>query len=111
MTEIGVYYGGEGSFTVAAAPPVPPAPGEVRLEVAYCGVCGTDLHIAHGAMDHRVRAPHVIGHEMSGTVAGGGAAVDGLGIGAGVGVRPLAARGEVPADRGLSHISRNLKFL
>src|SRR3954453_2027219 len=106
-----VYYEGKGSFSVGACRVEAPAPGEVRLEVAYCGVCGTDLHIAHGAMDHRVRAPQVIGHEMSGTGAEVGDAVDGFGIGDRVVVRPLDARGEVPADRGLSHISRNLKFL
>src|SRR3954451_24260272 len=111
MSPIGVYYEGAGSFSVADAPPVPPAPGEVRLDVAYCGVCGTDLHIAHGGMDHRVRVPQVIGHEMSGTVAEVGEAVDGYRVGDRVVVRPLDARGEVPADRGLSHISRNLKFL
>jgi threonine dehydrogenase-like Zn-dependent dehydrogenase len=64
-----VYYHGGGSFTVGAASIQEPGPGEVRLDVAYCGVCGTDLHIAHGAMDARVHPPQVIGHEMSGTVA------------------------------------------
>jgi (R,R)-butanediol dehydrogenase / meso-butanediol dehydrogenase / diacetyl reductase len=32
-----------------------PAPGEVQLRVAYCGVCGTDVHIYHGAMAQRLR--------------------------------------------------------
>lgn len=34
-----------------------PSPGEVQLEVAYTGICGTDLHILHGAMDVRVTMP------------------------------------------------------
>lgn len=105
------YYEGPGRFSVAPAVPVAPGEGEVRLDVAYCGICGTDLHIAHGAMDHRVRAPQVIGHEMSGTVAEVGAGVSGLEPGDPVVVRPLDTRGETPADRGFSHISRNLKFL
>jgi (R,R)-butanediol dehydrogenase / meso-butanediol dehydrogenase / diacetyl reductase len=91
--------------------PTPPGEGEVRLEVAYCGVCGTDLHIAHGAMDHRVRTPQVIGHEMSGTVAEVGPGVTTVAVGDTVVVRPLDARAETAADRGLSHISRNLRFL
>jgi len=83
----------------------------VRLDVAYCGLCGTDLHIAHGAMDARVHPPQVIGHEMSGTVAEVGERVAGFRIGDAVVVRPLDTRGETPADRGFSHIARNLKFL
>jgi len=108
---MGVYYEGNGTFRYRDAPAVPPGPGEVRLDVAYCGVCGTDLHIAHGGMDHRVRVPQVIGHEMSGTIAEVGADVDGFHIGDEVVVRPLDSRGETAADRGFSHISRNLRFL
>jgi 2-desacetyl-2-hydroxyethyl bacteriochlorophyllide A dehydrogenase len=106
-----VYYEGGGRFTLGEAEPRPPEAGEVRLAVAYCGICGTDLHIAHGAMDHRVKVPQVIGHEMSGTVAELGSGVDGFAVGDAVVVRPLDARGETEADKGLSHISRNLKFL
>src|SRR5690242_2748213 len=62
-------------------------------------------------MDARIRPPQVIGHEMSGTVAELGAEVDGLRVGDPVVVRPLDTRGETPADRGHSHIGRNLKFL
>ena len=106
-----VYYEGNGSFALRDAEPLAPAVGEVRLDVAYCGICGTDLHIAHGAMDHRVRTPQVIGHEMSGSVAEVGPGVEGFGIGDPVVVRPLDSRGETPADKGFGHISRNLKFL
>jgi threonine dehydrogenase-like Zn-dependent dehydrogenase len=90
---------------------VEPGPGEVRLDVAYCGICGTDLHIAHGGMDHRVRLPQVIGHEMSGTVAALGPGVTGVAVGQPVVVRPLDTRGETAADRGFAHIGRNLRFL
>jgi 2-desacetyl-2-hydroxyethyl bacteriochlorophyllide A dehydrogenase len=111
MNSTAVYYEGGNRFRVGKSELVPPGPGEVRLDVAYCGICGTDVHIAHGAMDHRVRPPQVIGHEMSGTVAAVGEGVEGVEVGDPVVVRPLDARAEVPADRGLSHISRNLKFL
>jgi 2-desacetyl-2-hydroxyethyl bacteriochlorophyllide A dehydrogenase len=106
-----VYYEGDGRFALRDSEPRAPADGEVRLDVAYCGICGTDLHIAHGAMDQRVSPPQVIGHEMSGTVAEVGAGVDGFDVGDPVVVRPLDPRGQTPADKGWSHISRNLKFL
>ena len=92
-------------FMVRGAPPIAPAAGEVRINVAYCGVCGTDIHIAHGGMDHRVRVPQVIGHEMSGTIAAIGQGVDGINVGDRVVVRPLDARGETAADRGFGQRS------
>jgi (R,R)-butanediol dehydrogenase / meso-butanediol dehydrogenase / diacetyl reductase len=106
-----VYYQGAGRFEIGECEVSPPGPGEVRLDVAYCGVCGTDVHISHGAMDARVRTPQVIGHEMSGTVAELGEGVEGFAIGDAVVVRPLDSRAETPADKGVSHISRGLKFL
>ena len=107
-----VYYEGPGRFTRRRRARCDrPGPGEVRLDVAFCGVCGTDVHIAHGHMDHRVRVPQVIGHEMSGTVAELGPGVDGYAVGDPVVVRPLDTRGETPADKGASHICRDLKFL
>jgi (R,R)-butanediol dehydrogenase / meso-butanediol dehydrogenase / diacetyl reductase len=106
-----VYYEGPGRFTVGESEPLSPGAGEVRLDVAFCGVCGTDVHIARGHMDHRVRVPQVIGHEMSGTVAELGPGVDGYAVGDPVVVRPLDTRAETPADRGFSHICRGLRFL
>lgn len=106
-----VYYQGSGRFTVGRSEICRPGPDEVRLDVAYCGLCGTDLHIAHGAMDKRIRLPQVTGHEMSGTIAELGSSVAGFSPGEKVVVRPLDARDETSADKGISHISRNLKFL
>ncbi len=70
-------YEGNKTFTVQERTPVPPGPGDVRLDVAYCGICGTDIHIYHGAMDQRLTIPQPIGHEMSGTVAEVGEGVSG----------------------------------
>src|SRR4051812_37410770 len=111
MNHTAVFYEGDRTFRVGAGEAVTPGSGEVRLDVAFCGICGTDVHIAHGAMDHRVRVPQVIGHEMSGTIAELGAGVEGLAVGDPIVVRPLDSRGETPADKGASHICRDLKFL
>jgi 2-desacetyl-2-hydroxyethyl bacteriochlorophyllide A dehydrogenase len=111
VTARAVFYEGQRRFRLGPGVRVAPGPGEVRLDVAFCGICGTDVHIAHGSMDHRVRVPQVIGHEMSGVVAELGDGVDNVALGDPVVVRPLDSRGEVPADRGYSHISRNLRFL
>jgi (R,R)-butanediol dehydrogenase / meso-butanediol dehydrogenase / diacetyl reductase len=106
-----VTYEGGGRFAVGDGSVVSPGEGEVRLEVAFCGICGTDLHIAHGAMDARIPAPMVIGHEMSGTVVEVGEGVDAVRPGDHVVVRPLDTRESTPADRGFSHIGRKLKFI
>jgi (R,R)-butanediol dehydrogenase/meso-butanediol dehydrogenase/diacetyl reductase len=106
-----VRYDGGGAFSIAESQLQAPGPGEVRLDVAYCGICGTDLHIAHGAMDARINPPQVVGHEMAGTVAEIGDGVGGLSVGDHVVVRPLDTRGEAATDRGFSHIGRNLRFL
>ena len=99
MTGRALIYEGSGRFAVAEASAVPPGKGEVRLDVAFCGICGTDLHIAHGAMDARIPTPMVIGHEMSGTVVGVGAGVDAVRPGDHVVVRPLDTRESTLADR------------
>jgi threonine dehydrogenase-like Zn-dependent dehydrogenase len=57
-----VLYTGNRTMTVADRDQQPPGPGHVWIEVAYTGSCGTDGHIFHGAMDHRVATPAVIGH-------------------------------------------------
>ena len=105
------YYEGNRTFTVKDAQTVLPGPGDVRLDVAYCGICGTDLHIYHGAMDKRVDIPQTTGHEASATVAEVGEGVEDVKPGDKVVVRPLDNRGETSADRGLGHISRHVKFI
>ena len=62
-----------------------PAPGEILVRVAACGVCRTDLHICDGDLPF-IRSPIVPGHEIVGRVAAAGARVEGLAIGSRVGV-------------------------
>jgi 2-desacetyl-2-hydroxyethyl bacteriochlorophyllide A dehydrogenase len=84
----------------------------VRIDVAYCGVCGTDLHIFMGHMDARLSMPQVVGHEMSGVIAQLGENVTDWAVGDRVVVRPLDPCGECAACRaGHAHICYNLKFL
>jgi (R,R)-butanediol dehydrogenase / meso-butanediol dehydrogenase / diacetyl reductase len=106
------YYVGERTIAVGPADAVPPGPGQVRIDVAYTGICGTDLHILHGAMDKRVRVPAVIGHEMSGRIAAIGEGVEGHRIGDPVTVMPLDWCGSCPACRaGHTHICHQLNFI
>ena len=104
-------YEGNHSFSVVEKVANSPQAGEVRIKVAYCGVCGTDVHIYHGMMDKRVAIPLSIGHEMSGTIDAIGEEVEGFKIGEKVVVRPLDNRGEKPSDKGFSHICEDLKFI
>src|SRR5579872_5182042 len=105
-------YVGERTLTVVDTERRSPADGEVAIDVAYTGICGTDLHILHGAMDARVTLPAVLGHEMSGTIAALGSGLEGWSVGERVTVMPLAPCGDCPACRaGYSHICHNLDFL
>jgi (R,R)-butanediol dehydrogenase / meso-butanediol dehydrogenase / diacetyl reductase len=106
------FYEGQESISIGPCVAVAPAAGEVQIRVSHCGICGTDLHVFHGKMDHRVTRPQVIGHEMSGTVARLGDGVQAWGIGDRVTVRPLSPCGACPACRaGHAHICHQLKFI
>jgi L-idonate 5-dehydrogenase len=61
----------------------PLAPDEVRVAVAFGGICGSDLHYFHrGAVgDFAIRQPMTLGHEVSGVVVEVGAEVRGLALG------------------------------
>jgi 2-desacetyl-2-hydroxyethyl bacteriochlorophyllide A dehydrogenase len=59
-----------GEIGVETMPDPSPAPDEVIVEIAACGLCGTDLHILQG--EFAPTLPIVPGHEFSGTVVGCG---------------------------------------
>ncbi len=105
-------YTGSSTIEIRDIEPTEPAAGEVRIRVAYVGLCGTDLHIIHGNMDARVATPLTFGHEMSGTIDALGAGVTGWSVGDAVTVMPLDWDGTCPAClAGNTHICQNLNFI
>lgn len=96
MTNIGVVVHAAGDLRVSELPEPAPAPHEAVVEIAFGGVCGSDIHYwRHGAAGLSVlREPMLLGHEVSGTVVS--AAVDGSGPVAGtrVAVHPLTPHGD-----------------
>jgi (R,R)-butanediol dehydrogenase / meso-butanediol dehydrogenase / diacetyl reductase len=105
-------YLGNHEIGIEETQPEPPRPGQVQIEVAYAGICGSDLHVLHGDMDDRVPVPAILGHEMSGVVAALGDGVTGWNVGDHVAVLPLTWDGTCPACRaGNQHVCQSLKIL
>ncbi len=66
-----------------------PGPGQVRVSVAACAVCRTDLHVLDGDLPHP-KLPLILGHEIVGYVEAAGAGVKDLAPGRRVGIPWLA---------------------
>ena len=49
-----------------------PDAGDVRVRIAACGICGSDVHGYTGSTGRRV-PPLVMGHEAAGTIEAVGA--------------------------------------
>ena len=62
-----------------------PGPGDVQIDIAYCGVCHSDLHTVRSEWGG-TRYPCVPGHEIVGQVTAVGSAVTGFKVGDTVGV-------------------------
>ncbi len=62
-----------------------PGPSEIRVNVAACGVCRTDLHVVDGELPDP-QVPIVPGHEIVGRIDAIGGDVEGLRVGDRVGV-------------------------
>src|SRR5664279_2045153 len=62
-----------------------PGLGELRIKVAACGVCRTDLHVVDGELPEP-KLPIIPGHEIVGRIDAIGAGVVGLNVGDRVGV-------------------------
>lgn len=83
-----VFYG-KHDIRICEIPVREPESGEATIEVAFCGVCGTDLHIYHGDEGSAtVHPPRILGHEFAGTVVKIGEDVGFLKIGDRVYVDP-----------------------
>ena len=95
-------YHGRGDIRVEDVPEPAAGPGELLLEVATVGICGTDVHeFTHGPVRYPVDQRHPVtghlgpfipGHELAGHVVAIGDGVDGFELGAlvacGAGMNP-----------------------
>lgn len=98
-------------------------PGNVAIDVAWCGICGTDLHeylegpifVPPAGHPHPISgesAPVTIGHEFSGTVTALGEGVTDLTVGANVVVEPYIIADDVDTSPGQSyHLSKDMNFI
>ena len=61
---------GPGNVAVGDLPLAELKPGEVRVKISYCGICGSDFHKVEGKKNTRkVTYPVALGHEISGIVS------------------------------------------
>lgn len=75
-----------GEVTITTVDDPVPGPREAVVDVAACGLCGTDLHILEG--EFAPSLPIIPGHEFTGVVTDLGTNVEGLAVGARVVVDP-----------------------
>jgi L-iditol 2-dehydrogenase len=69
---------GPGNLEYIDFPEPQPGPGEVKIQVKACGICGTDLHIWHD--EFKNFPPVVLGHEFSGVIVELGEGVEGIAV-------------------------------
>jgi L-iditol 2-dehydrogenase len=99
-----------GQLSLDDLPTPIPGPGEVRVRVAFCGVCGSDIpRIFSKGTYHFPTAP---GHEFAGTVDALGPGVSTVSPGDRVAVFPLLWCGNCgPCERGQYVMCENYDYL
>ncbi len=70
--------GGPEAMRVEEAPTPAPGPGEVAVDVAYCGCNWADVMVRNNSYPHPTRYPVVPGCEISGRIRALGEGVDGF---------------------------------
>jgi len=108
---------GAKDLRIEEMPEPEPGPGEVKIRVAYTGICGTDVHeyFETPRATHEpnpltgATLPQTLGHEFAGTVVASGEGVDRAAPGDRVCVRPIRTCGVCPrCTAGLSHLCTSL---
>ncbi|MBS1907101.1 MAG: alcohol dehydrogenase catalytic domain-containing protein [Actinobacteria bacterium] len=96
MGSIAVIAHGAQDLRVEEIPDPVPRPDEAVVEIAYGGICGSDLHYwLHGAAGASIlREPMILGHEVSGTVVQAAGDGSGPAEGTAVAVHPLTPHGD-----------------
>ncbi len=103
----------EASVGVIDAAEPTAGPGEVLIQVAAAGICGTDMAIYDWAprMQARVAPPRILGHEATGRILALGAGVSGLEVGDRVSLESHIFCGACRyCRRGDAHLCRHLAY-
>jgi L-iditol 2-dehydrogenase len=79
MTAVVKTRSGVGNVGLMDVPEPVCGPGKVKVEIKYCGICGTDIHVFHDRF--RNYPPVILGHEFSGIVVETGEGVRSIGAG------------------------------
>lgn len=105
------FYEGAKTFRTGTAPMPVAKAGEALLRVRRVGICGTDLHIYQGHLDHRVPKGGIIGHETFAEVVEAPAG-SGFAKGNRVVVEPVLSCGTCRACRmGATYLCYSLKVM
>jgi threonine dehydrogenase-like Zn-dependent dehydrogenase len=100
-------YEASGHFAIDERAAAEPGPGQVRVRVEACGICGSDLHHLHHGL---FRAGQTPGHEIAGRIERVGAGVSGVSEGQAVAVEPLESCGTCgPCRSGMDSICRRMR--
>src|SRR5579875_728588 len=99
-----------GPLKLVDADTISPGPSEVRLDVAACGICGTDRAFVHDGFPD-ITWPLTPGHEIAGTIAEVGAGVDDFAVGDRVAVGWFGGNCNhcIPCRKGIFIHCENLK--
>lgn len=81
MKAVVYYERAEGAIEIRDVPVPSIAPDECLVEVKYCGICGSELHMYHGQLNVLAQPPVVLGHEWSGEIVKVGECVEGFEVG------------------------------
>lgn len=114
---------GPGDIRIDDVPEPLTRPGTVKVEVEWCGICGTDLHeylegpifappagTPHPLTGETV--PITLGHEFAGVVCEVGEGVDDLDVGDRVAVEPYIVCGRCdPCQQGRYNVCQSLGFV
>lgn len=87
---------GRDTIEVLEFPEPVPAPGGVVVDIALCGICGTDVHAYRSGV---ISSPAICGHEWTGTVSAVGSGVASLAEGDRVTVAVMVACGDCASCR------------
>jgi L-iditol 2-dehydrogenase len=66
MQAVVKYDKGSGNVALMDMPEPKCADNQVIIDIAHCGICGTDLHVYHDRF--RNFPPVILGHEFAGTI-------------------------------------------